>query len=402
VRRDGAFEGWEAGQDLLDFARAHDLPLSAPQLSRLHRADLIAKPRVRHLGRGRGTESLYPPGTKDRLLRVQEVRRLDHRFDDIAWRLWWEDGGPLPVRVRKRLIAVSEQWERERRELADVLAREDSADPDAIAAMDETYRSAEQDRAPSNLGRMRRNVGPSRFATVVRVFAEVATGRFCGYLDENVEDDHSRGAVTERALGVDRARADHFADGEPWFEGSSEIDLMRLSDALGKRALTPLATAADTDLDRVRSELRSLWRVIETAASLFERLFGPAAFGFGTVASVFRSQPAQGQALLLLMWLALRGDADLRDGMEALIAELPAVIASSEMFEVINDLREQVPAFAAVMNEERLAAALLDGAQRDALIAEISQLGQAHASEFERFATRHPELDELTAIIEAA
>lgn len=346
MSRDEAFEGWEAGQDLLDFAQAHNLPLSAPQLSRLHRADLIPRPLVRRLGRGRGTQSLYPPGTKDRLLRVQEVRQTEHRFDDAAWRLWWEDGGPLPARVRRRLVAVAERWERERRELSDVLAREEAADPDpdAVAAMDETYRSAELDRAPSTLGRVRRNVGRSAFTTVVRVFAEVAAGRFRGYLDENVEDDHSRGNVTERALGVDRARTDRLADGEPWFEGSSEIDLVRLSDAVGRRVLVPLATKADADLDRARSEVRSLWSLVETAASLFERLFGPAAFGFGTVASVFRSQPAGNQAFLLLMWLALGEDADLREGMDALIAELPAVIASSEMFEVIKDLCEQIPA----------------------------------------------------------
>jgi hypothetical protein len=150
--------------------------------------------------------------------------------------------------------------------------------------------------------------------------------------------------VTERALGVDRARTDRLADGEPWFEGSSEIDLVRLSDAVGRRVLVPLATKADADLDRARSEVRSLWSLVETAASLFERLFGPAAFGFGTVASVFRSQPAGNQAFLLLMWLALGEDADLREGMDALIAELPAVIASSEMFEVIKDLCEQIPA----------------------------------------------------------
>jgi hypothetical protein len=125
-------------------------------------------------------------------------------------------------------------------------------------------------------------------------------------------------------------------------------------------------------------------------------------FGFGTVASVFRSQPAGNQAFLLLMWLALREDADLREGMEALVAELPAVVASSEMFEVIKDLREQIPAFATVMSDERLAAALLDSAKRDALTAEISQLGKIHASEVERFAARHPELDDLTALIEAA
>jgi hypothetical protein len=54
------------------------------------------------------------------------------------------------------------------------------------------------------------------------------------------------------------------------------------------------------------------------------------------------------------------------------------------------------------MSDERLAAALLDSAKRDALTAEISQLGKIHASEVERFAARHPELDDLTALIEAA
>lgn len=55
-----------------------------------------------------------------------------------------------------------------------------------------------------------------------------------------------------------------------------------------------------------------------------------------------------------------------------------------------------------VLGESAFYDAFLDGAKRDALTVEIAQLGQIHTSEFERFATRHPELDDLTALIEAA
>ena len=283
--------------------------MSPSQLARRHRAGLIARPETRPLGRGKGSISVYPLGTGRRLVRILELARARESFGNVAWRAWWEDGGDLGPLVRERLLRDGARWEAELSRLADLLAAEDAGDPDAVNEMDRAYQASSSERMPASLGRVRRNVGRERFATVFRVFAEVASGRFTGYPDEESE------AAVERALRLDRARIDRLKDGEPWFEGSSAEDFCRLSTTAGRRSLVQLAEAGAEELDLARRELRSFWQVFEAIGPLLRRVLGSEAFGFGTVGAVFAGQGEDNQPFFVLMWLALREDPRLRGGM---------------------------------------------------------------------------------------
>ncbi len=273
-------------------------------------------------------------------------------------------------------------------------------DPAAEAEMDAAYKGLEVDRAPAALGRVRRNVGRSEFATVFRVFAEVASGRFEGFADAERPDEESRGGLFERALGIDRARVDHLAESEPWFEGSSEQDMLSLSAAIGERSLADLADAADVDLDAARQEIRGFWRSVLVGTSVVERIFGSAAFGFGTVSAVFRGQPRGGEAFFLLMWLALREDPRLREGM----AEYASVEADAPALETIYNVfvewREAIPAFAEVLSDESLAAALKDRSEKERFDEAFGRLWEEHATEVERFLIHHPELASAMQVFE--
>jgi hypothetical protein len=78
--------------------------MSDTQLARRQRDGLIAHARVRPLGRGRGSVSLYPVGTGALLVRTLELAGPGRpSFEKLAWRVWWEDGGELVPLVRDRL-----------------------------------------------------------------------------------------------------------------------------------------------------------------------------------------------------------------------------------------------------------------------------------------------------------
>lgn len=393
-------KGWETRDELLAAEVAESFPLSGSQLARMHRAGLIDRPVTRSLGRGRGKASLYPPGTRDRLKRVLELRREIRSFNEISWRLWWEDGGPVPKVVRARLLRVASDWERDREELSRLLGGEDMGDPAAEAEMDAAYKSLEVDRAPASLGRVRRNVGRSEFATVFRVFAEVASGRFEGFADTERLDEESRGGLFERALGIDRARVDHLAGTEPWFEGSSEHDMLSLSTAIGERSLADLADAADVDLDAARQEIREFWRSVLAGTSVVEQIFGSAAFGFGTVSAVFRGQPRGGEAFFLLMWLALREDPRLREGMAEYTSVEADALALETIYNVFVEWREAIPAFAEVLSDGSLAASLKDRSEKERFDEVFGRLWEEHATEVERFLIRHPELAAAMQVFE--
>ena len=395
------FEGWETRDELLAFANTQGSPLSGTQLSRIHRAGLIERPMTRSCGRGRGKVSHYPPGTKHRLKRVLEVRREVRGFEDVAWRLWWEDGGSVSEAVRARLVQAASDWEQIREELAGLLAGEEAGDPDAEARMESEYRSLEVDRAPASLGRVRRNVGRAGFVAAIRVLIEVLTGRFEGYADIEREEDASREELFDRALGIDRARVDHLDGSEPWFEGSSEEDMQTLSAAVGHRSLSDLALADETELDAARKETRGFLRTVLAATSVSEQIFGYGAFGFGTVGAVFRGQRSGDEALLLVMWLALREDEQLREGMAEFASADSDAMALQTIYAVFAKWREEIPAFAEVLSDDSLAAALKEKSQHERFNGEFSHLCQKHALEVERFLVRHPELGPAMAAFDA-
>jgi hypothetical protein len=299
--------------------------------------------------------------------------------------VWWEDGGELVPLVRERLRREAASWESKLSRLADLLAAEDAGEHAAIAEMEKTYTEASEERMPTTLGQVRRNVGRGRFATVFRVLAEVATGSFEGYQDEEAE------LAFEKALGIDHARTDHLAGGEPWFEGSSAQDLKQLSGVFGRRSLSDLADAADDDLEVARREVYVFFQIFEALASTIGAVLAGDALGLGTVAAVFGSRPEKLQPFFVLMWLALREDPVLQEGMLKTVAALPDALAMGDAFEAIRLLRAEVPALSAVMTDEALGAALLDASRGERLRAEIAEASSMNRIAVDHFFAQHPE-----------
>ena len=82
---------------------------SRTQLRRYQGEGLIPRPTQRGLGRGLGTEVLYPPGTTQQLhaLRAHLKKRS---FAVARWCLWWDGYAVSEVRVRELMTEALRQW----------------------------------------------------------------------------------------------------------------------------------------------------------------------------------------------------------------------------------------------------------------------------------------------------
>jgi hypothetical protein len=135
--------------------------------------------------------------------------------------------------------------------------------------------------------------------------------------------------------------------------------------------------------------LRALFQTIVETAAIIVRLLGRGALGLDTVASLFAGQPESLQPFVLLLWMALREERDLREGMSATIAVLPDLIAGRAAFEVLIGLREQSPAFAD-LTDELLLAVLVDARGEEAL--ELQRVLRDNVAEVDRFLAANPGL----------
>lgn len=96
----------ESRDDLIKSAASLGYAITAAQLARWHRAGLLPRPNQRSLGRGRGTETVYPAGTSVQLVALCHMREGERRLDRLAFGLWW-DGFTVDPDVIKDLLKAS-------------------------------------------------------------------------------------------------------------------------------------------------------------------------------------------------------------------------------------------------------------------------------------------------------
>jgi hypothetical protein len=377
--------------------------LSGDRLGRLHRGGAIPEPTIVRRGR-KGTRSLYPAGTTALVLRLLESRER-RKLRELSWQTWWEHGGDFPPAARAFCVQTAKDFDRVAHILGRLLDRETESEIDE-QRMDKLYSYTQKMRVSGPLAAARRRVGKSSFSSVTRVFTEIGTGRFTGYPEGDTDVDGSPlpgtvAALVEKALGLDRARTDVLADAAPWYSGSSEADLTKLSSLLVKRPLVELAQEPGESLDEARREFRSFVVVISTTASLAQRFLGRNAFGFGLFARILAWKRPGNQAMMLLGWICLRGDPELKKGMGELVALEPRVEAWVGLQRVLDDLRSEIPAYGAVLTDRRIGRALRSSTEAAQLASELAILRTENLSDVKAFLKRHSEIDALVAITEA-
>ena len=155
-------------ETLLAWLAEQDCLVTEHQLVRWHKAGLLPRPSRKFLGRGKGTETYYPPGTERQALRLCQALLDDRSTENAAWALWL-DGFPVTPLIRARL-----------RDGFVSLVSESAAELDAFES--DSNRSNAIDMADSERGghateKLRKDVGGDEFAFVVRALLEIVAGR---------------------------------------------------------------------------------------------------------------------------------------------------------------------------------------------------------------------------------
>lgn len=388
---------WETREQLLDAAADAGYPLSPAQLGRLHRAGLIPAPVVTALGRGRGTASRFPRGSAARVVRVAKVHAKVHRLADLAWRLWWEDGGEIPRPALEALRRVAASIDAERDRLATLLEGNEAGIPEGVAGLDKLYADAERSRLPGPLAELRRNVGREHFGSVVHGLGAAAAGR----PQDTAHSDEELDVLVRRTFGFDRAQPNR-EDEVSREEDGQPLNLEALAELSAAHPTTELANADDAELDQARLQARSLIAMVSAAASLFDRFGGPSTPSLGAASRMLADERPHDQMLLLLSVLALRRNEELREGLEEIQSVSgPQAVTTDQMYVLLRTMREEIPVLAEPMTDDRLAAAIHDSDAAVALQVEISQVREENSEQFDAFFAAHPEANELIATFQA-
>lgn len=360
--------GGETAAHLLAIAEWNGFRVSRSQLARWHREDLLPRPTIRRLGKSHGTESVYPAGTSRQLLTLCEIHRHHTRPADIGWRLWWQDY-PVPLaRIRSFLLARA-RWADELRGKLPI------ADARFVS-------EAEENRLPSGpLGDIRRRVGRGDFPAVARVVLSVVAGGFDSF------EDAEEAEVVEKAFGS-----------RP-LGGNIEESLQTVARIFRRGPLEDLVReASDEALVETRDEFRSVLHMFGTFGEAAGPVLGAQGVAFRLFAKAIRVLRPRDEALLLVLWLALRRVPEVRAGFQELMAETKTDWDRGyRAWKVIEELRVEVPAAADVFSSERMRVALRGPKAQEAWNEEIKRVRSENLAEFEAFFDARPEARALGA-----
>ncbi len=362
-------------QELLDLARANGHVVSAPQLARWHREGLLPQPELRRLGKARGTQTVYPPGTGDQLLALCAIRAKKWRLRPTAWYLWWAGYEVSLERIREFINSVTAEWDRQAQDLLD---------PETGLLSEDARRIAEratEERLTQPLSGARRRVGKERFGIFLSLLLEALTGSFQGFLSEPTEDpmeDERR--IAERGITTDPSRAESLVASDLWPEIDAESFFSSLGWLVSKDSLEQqLASLTDEQLLVARDEARSWFALIAGYGQLFDDLLGRGALGpFSMLGQVVPLMGAQEQALWTLVWAIgrFRGPTEVREGLEVHGKPQAEIEVGLRDWEQVEMIRREVPEVADLLTPQRIQAALLDTQEAERLAEELVEISR--------------------------
>lgn len=293
---------------LLDQAQARGYRVSKTQLTRWHRAGLLPAPRQHSLGKGRGTSSLYPPGTDEQLYELCTVHTRERRLAQIAWHLWWA-GYPVSFSyvdafLRETVGRIEEQLQ------VFSLLRHVAQQNEGETELPEALLDYLDQAAGARLGtlplrRARKRTGSEHFPTFLRIVLEIAAGTFNGFgNDYDTREQNFEQRIVEKALGLDAAFASRYISPEQDVGSDLARTLQSFSRWLHLEVWeTLLSRVTIFEIVQARDELRTFLTMFAA-----RKAFHPDAPStlFTIVDETLQAVDARDQALMLVIWLALR------------------------------------------------------------------------------------------------
>ena len=299
---------------LVELLRAAGADVTTDRLGVWRRDGLIPPSRTKGLGRGQGTQTLFP------LSAVAQAKAAAGFLDsgmtklEAGFMLWWAGFDVSEKYWRPRLTGAAAEWDQVRAALRPVfspgLNSTDAEDDARTGEMDHWLQEViTRDDVPTPLKRIRKPLGPRRSKAFFQIFARILAGRFEGlstkqglYDEDRVQDTQ----CLDVGLGLANARQNYPVGGTPWLTGSIEETFVELSKAMatgsvqGTLAETPLA-----DLHHARDQLRRCGDILDAFVTATIGGWGADAFGFKRLLDRFAFQSPKWLASILVGWLKL-------------------------------------------------------------------------------------------------
>lgn len=379
-----------SSQDLIAAASRHGYTVRTHQLAHWQRQALLPTPRQEHLGHGRGSVTWYPAGTETQLLALLEAHDRHRTLSHVAWDLWWKGYPVGEVLVRQFLLASARKLDQVVEYLRN--PETDGLSDDAIKLLD-----SQQWHLPQPMAAQIRGLPPGYGDAIMETGLQLLAGTYEG-LPDIPQFSLSPVAAFERALGLGRARTDHWVEGGPWLTGSEDevaAHIGALAQMLQGLEWEDMAQSLPWgDLSTMRDQLCTVSTFLDVFSTSADQALGRNAFGFSVVRQMLRRMLGTpfGQVLALLIWGLLRGDPAVREGQtkfaHVAATELPRWERSSatyaalaqvfpdgaHLFELAADLRT-------VTNPEA----------RETRMRELRSFRASHAAALDQFFAEHPE-----------
>lgn len=298
----------EPAAQVLAKARAAGFAVSTAQLARWHRIGLLPQPRTRSLGRGHGTQTMYPAGTGDQSIKLCQLRKRHRNLREVGWRLWWLGYSVEEGWSQGHLQAAAADMDRMLESLRAANETLNSNDDDVADKAFADLEAACGKRLPKSFAsQLRRRIGRRNFAMLVRFILTFVSGdlesfRSTAYGGRDDGDDPD--ATIRKALGFVRDRQ-HPA---PWIERSIWPALQNASGAIVEMTFTEmLAKTSINDLALARDELRDLLSgvaILTGGLRLAWRTQNP--LGLNVLADIASRANANDLAWLLIPWCRIR------------------------------------------------------------------------------------------------
>lgn len=350
---------------LLDLAAAQGHKITVNQLARWHRAGILPTPRQRSLGRGRGTETVYPPGTDVLFLAVCEARKHKRKLHHVAWALWW-DRHDVPIEPVRAFM------------------RKTAARMDAVISGQKPLPEAEKirrGRLSWPISGARKRVGRDRFPALLRYMLGILS---------NAPDNYIEPEILTRALGLKRAQKDRTIDAGPLFGADLSESLDQLAPLLsGSTLVERLNSSSDLDLEKARNEFQSIASIFSITQQHAERLWGRGAFGLNSINQWLNQSAPQVQALTILLWPALTAKPVFAAGRDKILETRTKIDASEHDLEVLEKFRAEFPTAGRVFTHAALGAALKSKKKRDHLKAALRRFRKENRKQLDAFFDKH-------------
>ena len=376
----------EPAFQLIERARAAGFPTSETQLARWHRAGLLPRPRQRSLGRGNGTQSVYPAGTTLQLLALCGHRQSVRALPDLGWCLWW-DGYPVDQSlVVEFLTTVGNELDK----LLAIGAGFFSPAVDGGANQQHSLTRAAlvQQRLPPILAQARRRTGRDRFPDAIQQLFDLV------FSDQDATPTTADEQLVATALGLNRAKKD-------WMAGVGSLlpsDILpSLSVALGHIGKVRFADvprrAPFHEVEIARDEWRALRGVITSVGSLLGHVGGQYAFGLAAAGQIFSSMPLRWCAMMFLVWCRLREIPEFQQGGAAILdaANKAEIDRGTEAYQTVQHIRTEIPALRDVLSDQRLKRALANKREWARIASDISEYAKGNPAVIAQFRARRSE-----------